>query len=51
METNACQSGIGAILLHGKQPLAILSKALTLSKLGLSAYKKELWAIIFAVIK
>lgn len=50
-ETNACYNGIGPILLQGSQPLAFLSKTLPPSKLGLSTYKKELWAMIFAINK
>ncbi|KAL5701100.1 hypothetical protein ACHQM5_026475 [Ranunculus cassubicifolius] len=51
VETDACQSGVGAVLLQNEQPLAFISKALPPSKLGLSAYEKELWALIYAVSK
>lgn len=51
VETDACHSGVGAVLLQGKQPLAFLSKALPPTKLGLSTYEKELWALIFAINK
>ncbi|KAL5698643.1 hypothetical protein ACHQM5_029654 [Ranunculus cassubicifolius] len=51
IETDACQTGIGAVLLQDQQPLAFLSKALPPTKMGLSTYEKELWAIIYAITK
>ncbi|KAL5731844.1 hypothetical protein ACHQM5_004534 [Ranunculus cassubicifolius] len=51
VETDACQSGVGAVLLQDRRPLAFLSKVLPPSKVGLSTYEKELWAIIYAVQK
>ncbi|KAI9161470.1 hypothetical protein LWI28_017754 [Acer negundo] len=46
VETDACNIGIGAILLQYGRPLAYISKALPPRKLGLSTYEKELLAIV-----
>lgn len=47
--TDACKTGIGAVLMQKGHPLAFLSKALGPKNQGLSAYEKEYLAIIIAV--
>ena len=49
METDACDDGIGAVLLQNGQPIAFLSKALSQPHRSLSIYEKEFLALIMAV--
>ena len=49
VETNACQDGIGAVLMQKGQPIAFLSKALGEKHKTLSIYEKEFLALIMAV--
>ena len=51
IETNACNTGIGAVLMQGGHQLAYISKALSSRHQGLSVYEKELLAIVYAVTK
>lgn len=51
METDALQEGMGAVLMQAHRPLAFISKAFPPRNMGLSAYEKELWALIHAVQK
>ena len=51
IETDACNVGIGAVLMQQGRPLAYISKALPPRKMGLSTYEKELLAIVYAVQK
>lgn len=51
IETDACDLGIGAVLMQHDQPVAFLSKALTNSHKHLSIYEKEFLALIMAVEK
>ncbi|KAL5709780.1 hypothetical protein ACHQM5_020426 [Ranunculus cassubicifolius] len=51
LETDACNTGICAVLLQVSKPVAFLSKALPPTTQGLSTYEKELWALIYAVTK
>lgn len=51
VETGACYSGLGAVLMQDKYPLAYISKAFGPENLGLSVYDKEMLAIILAVEK
>jgi hypothetical protein len=49
IETDACDVGIGAVLMQDGHPLAFLSKALGPKFRGLSTYEKEYMAILLAV--
>lgn len=51
VETDACQDGIGAVLMQQGQPIAYLSKALGEKHKNLSIYEKEFLALIMAVDK
>jgi len=51
VETDACATGIGAVLMQGGRPLAYLSKALGPKHQHLSIYEKEFLALIMAVEK
>jgi hypothetical protein len=49
VETDACDDGIGAVLLQNAQPIAFLSKALGPRHRALSIYEKEFLALVMAV--
>jgi hypothetical protein len=49
IETDACEKGVGAVLMQDGHPLAFISKALCLHNQGLSTYKKEYLAILVVV--
>lgn len=49
IQTDACATGVGAVLLQQGHPLAYLSKSLGPKNQGLSTYEKEYLAIILAV--
>lgn len=49
VETDACDSGIGAVLMQDQHPLAFLSKPLSTAHQQLSIYEKEFLALIMAV--
>lgn len=49
IETDACQYGVGAVLLQEGHPLAYVSKPLGPKTQGLSIYEKEYLAILIAV--
>ncbi|XP_071684936.1 uncharacterized protein [Lolium perenne] len=49
VETDACDTGIGAVLMQKDHPLAFVSKALGPRSKGLSTYEKEYMAILLAV--
>jgi hypothetical protein len=51
IETDACDTGVGAVLMQNGHPLAYMSKALGLLNRKLSIYEKEFMAIIMAVDK
>jgi hypothetical protein len=49
IETDACKTGVGVVLLQDGHPLAFMSKALGPKTQGLSTYEKEYLAILVAV--
>jgi hypothetical protein len=51
VETDACDTGIGAVLMQEGHPLDFLSKSLSVQHRTLSIYEKEFLAIIMAVDK
>jgi hypothetical protein len=51
VETDACDTGIGAVLMQQCHPIAYLSKALSKKSQTLSTYEKECLALILAVDK
>jgi len=51
IETDACQHGVGAVLMQAGHPLAYVSKPLGIKTQGLSTYEKEYLAILVAVEK
>lgn len=51
VETDACGSGIGAVLMQKGHPIAYISRHLKGKQVHLSIYEKELLAVVFAVQK
>jgi hypothetical protein len=51
VETDACDTGVGAILSQNGHPIAYLSKALGINNRKLSVYEKEFLAVMMAVDK
>jgi len=51
VETDACDSGVGAVLMQKGHPIAYMSKALGLLNSKLSIYEKEFLAVIMAIDK
>jgi hypothetical protein len=49
IETDACNEGVGAVLMQGGHPLAFLSKALGVKSKCLSTYGKEYMVTLLAV--
>jgi hypothetical protein len=49
VETNACDNGLGAVLMQKERPIAFLSKSLSPANKFLSIYEKEFLALIMAV--
>lgn len=51
VETDACDTGVGAVLTQNNHPIAYLSKALGIKNSKLSVYEKEFLAVMMAVDK
>jgi hypothetical protein len=51
VDTDACDSGVGAVLQQNGHPIAYMSKPLCAKNRGLSTYEKECLAILMAVEK
>nr|GEW49337.1 hypothetical protein [Tanacetum cinerariifolium] len=51
VETNACDVGIGAVLLQDGHTIAYMNKALSPKHQALSTYEKEFLAVLFALEK
>ena len=51
LEVNACDEGLGAVLMQDHHPIAYISKALGPRQKGLSIYEKEMLALVYAVDK
>lgn len=49
IETDACGTRVGAVLMQDGHPLAYIRKALGLKSQGLSTYEKEYLAILMAI--
>lgn len=51
VETDACATGVGVVLMQQGHPIAYLSKSLGPQNQRLSIYEKEVLAVIMAVDK
>ena len=51
VETDACDMGIGAVLMQDGHPISYLSKPLSVRNQALSTYEKECMAILLAIEK
>ena len=51
VETDACDTGVGAVLMQKGHPIAYMSKALGILNCKMSIYEKEFLAVIMAVDK
>jgi hypothetical protein len=49
VETDACDNGLGGVLMQKERPIAFLSKSLSPANKFLSIYEKEFLALIMAV--
>jgi hypothetical protein len=50
VETNACESGIGVVLMQQHRPIAYLSKAFNAKNQMLSIYEKGILSLMLAVV-
>ncbi|XP_026410718.1 uncharacterized protein LOC113305942 [Papaver somniferum] len=51
VETDACDTGVGAVLMQNRRPLAYFSKGMGTRFIAMSTYEKELLAIVIDVSK
>ncbi|KAJ3698219.1 hypothetical protein LUZ61_001924 [Rhynchospora tenuis] len=51
LETDACDTGVGAVLMQNKRPITYFSKSLGVKNQGVSTYEKEFLALLTAVQK
>jgi hypothetical protein len=51
VETDACEVGVGAVLMQQGHPIAYMSKSLGIMNRKLSTYEKEFMAVIMAIDK
>jgi hypothetical protein len=51
IETDACDTGVGSVLMQQGHPIAYMSKALGVMNRKLSVYEKEFLAVMLAVDK
>lgn len=51
VETDACETGVGAVLMQKGHPVAYMSKSLGIMNRKLSVYEKEFMAVMLAVDK
>jgi hypothetical protein len=51
IKTDACETGIGAVLTQEGHPIAYFSKGLSIANQKLSTYEKEFLAVLMAVDK
>lgn len=51
LSTDACDSGIGAVLMQDSRPISLLMKVLGVKNRALSTYEKEFLAILMAVTR
>jgi hypothetical protein len=51
IEIDACDKGVGAILVQNGHPISFFSKALSVANQRLSNYKKELLVVLMAIDK
>jgi len=49
VETDACDLGVGAVLMQDQHPIAYLSKPLGIKNQALSVFEKECLAILLAI--
>jgi len=49
VETDACDSGVGAVLIQEGRPLAYISQGVASKHLGLSVYDRELIVVLVVV--
>ena len=51
IETDACDEGVGAVLMQNGKPIAYMSKALSKRHKSMSVYEKEMLALVLAIQK